>query len=168
MSAKLIFLVFRQQTFTIQGVLEAEHLDEGGRYNQQDAHRSSDDNASTGIISEQMVRAVLHYPLESIVLVKGKIRNPPEAVHTATIHDAEIQVQEIHLISQLSQHVPFSVYEAENIGKFGLKGEVDGEGESDEERSSEFESRSSENGAGNNHNSPNRSEKSSHGEFLTV
>lgn len=168
MSAKLIFLVFRQQTFTIQGVLEAEHLDEGGRYNQQDTHRSSDDNASTGIISEQMVRAVLHYPLESIVLVKGKIRNPPEAVHTATIHDAEIQVQEIHLISQLSQHVPFSVYEAENVGKFGLKeGEVEGEGESDEERSSESESRSSENAARNNHSSPNSSEKSSHGEFLT-
>lgn len=167
MSAKLIFLIFRQQTFTIQGVLAAEHPDEGGRYNQQNAHRNSDGNASTGIISEQMVRAVLHYPLESIVLVKGKVRSPPEAVHTATIHNAEIQVQEIHLISQLSQHVPFSVYEAENIGKFGPKeGEV--EGESDEERSSESESRRSENGAGDNHSSQTSSEKSSHGEFLTV
>lgn len=108
-----------------------------------------------------MVRAVLHYPLESIVLVKGKVRSPPEPVHTATIHDAEIQVQEIHLISQLSEHVPFSVYEAENIGKFSLKEEEEVSGESDEEISGESNSRNSQVSVGNGHSS----EHSSRGKF---
>lgn len=111
-----------------------------------------------------MVRAVLHYPLESIVLVKGKVRSPPETIHTATIHDAEIQVQEIHLISQLSEHVPFSVYEAENIGKFRLKEDEEVSGESDEEISGESNSRSSQASAGNSHGS----ERSSQGKFFHV
>ncbi|OBT66833.1 hypothetical protein VE03_04052 [Pseudogymnoascus sp. 23342-1-I1] len=159
LSAKLIFLVFRQQTFTIQGVLEVSHLDDGGRYSQQNIHPNGNSNASGGIISEQMVRAVLHYPLESIVLVKGKVRTPPETVHTATIHDAEIQVQEIHLISQLSEHVPFSVYEAENIGKFSPKEGEEASGESDEEISGESNSRSSQTSVGDSQGS----EKSSRG-----
>lgn len=164
MSGKLIFLIFRQQTFTIQGVLEAEHPDDCGRYNQQNIHPSVEGNASGGIISEQMVRAVLHYPLESIVLVKGKVRSPPETIHTATIHDAEIQVQEIHLISQLSEHVPFSVYEAENIGKFRLKEDEEASGESDEEISGESNGRNSQASPSNSHGS----ERSSQGKFFHV
>ncbi|KFY55186.1 hypothetical protein V496_07086 [Pseudogymnoascus sp. VKM F-4515 (FW-2607)] len=162
-SAKLIFLVFRQQTFTIQGVLEVSHLDEEGRYSQQNTHHNGNGSASGGIISGQMVRAVLHYPLESIVLVKGKVRSPPEPVHTATIHDAEIQVQEIHLISQLSEHVPFSVYEAENIGKFSLKEEDEVSGESDEEISGESNSRNSQVSVGNGHSSEHSSRGSNNG-----
>ncbi|KFY27476.1 hypothetical protein V493_03460 [Pseudogymnoascus sp. VKM F-4281 (FW-2241)] len=151
LSTKLIFLIFRQQTTTIQGVLQAERPDDG-RYSQQNKDPNSDGNASAGIISEQMVRAVLHYPLESIVLVKGKIRSPPEPVHSTTIHDAEIQVHELHLISQLSEHVPFSVYEAENIEKFSHK-EGEESGESDEEISGESSSRSSQNSARDSHSS---------------
>jgi aspartyl/asparaginyl-tRNA synthetase len=64
-----------------------------------------------------MVRSVLHYPPESIVLVKGKIRKSPHKIQNATIHDAEISIREIHLISKLEENVPFTVYDAENIGK---------------------------------------------------
>ncbi|KFY16359.1 hypothetical protein V492_01401 [Pseudogymnoascus sp. VKM F-4246] len=163
LSAKLVFLVFRQQTFTIQGVLEAEHTDDGGQYSLQKMHSGTNENASRGIISEQMVRAVLHYPLESIVLVKGKVRSPPETVHSATIHDAEIQVQEIHLISQLSEHVPFSVYEAENIGKFRMREGEETDGESDEEISGESNSRSSQASASNGRSSETSVDKSSRG-----
>lgn len=168
MSAKLIFLVFRQQTFTIQGVLEADHPDDGGRYNQQNILHNVEGNGMGGIISEQMVRAVLHYPLESIVLVKGKVRSPPDTIHTATIHNAEIQIQEIHRISQLSEHVPFSVYEAENIGKFSMKEDEEASGESDEEISGESNSRSSQNSVENGHSSQTSSEKISQGKFLDV
>lgn len=91
-----------------------------------------------------MVRAVLHYPSESIVLVKGKVRRPPEPVQTAAIHDAEISVQEIHLVSQLSEHVPFSVYDAENIGRFS-NNESGDTGESEEDISSESNSHDGQN-----------------------
>jgi aspartyl/asparaginyl-tRNA synthetase len=145
LSAKLIFLIFRQQTFTIQGVLEAEQQDSKGRYYRQHLHLNAAGNPSASFISEQMVRAVLHYPPESIVLVKGKVRRPPEPVQSATIHDAEIVVQEIHLVSQLSEHVPFSVYDAENIGRFSKKEDEEEEGELGEEISTESNSRDSQN-----------------------
>lgn len=62
-----------------------------------------------------MVRAVEHYPVETIVLVKGNVRRPPTSVKATTIHDAEIAVEEIHVISKVTEHVPFTVYDAENI-----------------------------------------------------
>lgn len=62
-----------------------------------------------------MVRAVEHYPIETIVLVKGRVRRPPAAVTATTIHDAEIAVEEIHVVARVAEHVPFTVYDAENI-----------------------------------------------------
>lgn len=62
-----------------------------------------------------MVRSVEHYPPESVVLVTGRVQRPPQDVKTTTIHNAEIVVHEIHLISQLTENVPFTVYDAENI-----------------------------------------------------
>ncbi|KFX93200.1 hypothetical protein O988_06936, partial [Pseudogymnoascus sp. VKM F-3808] len=145
MSAKLIFLIFRQQTFTIQGVLQVGQQDAVKGHRQQPLHANATGNASASIISEQMVRAVVHYPSESIVLVKGIIRSPPRPVQTATIHDAEIMVLEIHLISQLSENVPFTVYDAENIGKIHKIEDQEEEGESDgDEISAESRSWSSE------------------------
>jgi hypothetical protein len=82
-----------------------------------------------------MVRSVEHYPPESIVLVKGKIRRPPQAIKNATIHDAEIDVLEIHLLSHLTENVPFTVYDAQNIAKFEREGEKDGDNDGDDEES---------------------------------
>lgn len=107
MSAKLVFVVFRQQTFTIQGVLTVR-----------DEHKDSSQNGDANLtptISESMVRAVEHFPVETIVLVKGRVTRPPAAVKATTVHDAEIQVAEIHVISRVTEHVPFTVYDAENI-----------------------------------------------------
>lgn len=61
------------------------------------------------------MRAVEHYPTETIVLVKGNVRRPPTEVKAPTIHDAEIAVEEIHVISTVTENVPFTVYDAENI-----------------------------------------------------
>ncbi|KFX93203.1 hypothetical protein O988_06934, partial [Pseudogymnoascus sp. VKM F-3808] len=125
MSAMLIFLIFHAVK----------------SHKQQPLHANATGNALASIILEQMVRAVIHYPSESIVLVKGIIRSPPWLVQTATIHDAEIMVLEIHLISQLSENVPFTVYDAENIGKINKiedqeeEGELDGDEISAESRS---------------------------------
>lgn len=144
MSAKLAFLVFRQQTVTIQGVLQVDEETAKGRPSHQD-HGNLQEiyYASSGIVSEQMVRAVLHYPSESIVLVKGKIRNPPQPVQNSTIHDAEIMILEIHLVSQLSEHAPYSVYDAENIARITRKEDEEEEGKSDEEETSTESSTSS-------------------------
>lgn len=61
-----------------------------------------------------MVRSIERYPIESIVLVKARLRRPPQEVKNATIHNAEFEILEMHLISTLTERVPFTVYDAEN------------------------------------------------------
>ena len=93
MSAKLAFFLFRQQTITIQGVLQESKE-----------------------VSSKMVHWAEHIPIESIVLVKGAVQQPKAKegeVTGAFIHDKEIMVHEMHVVARLSEHLPFSVNEAE-------------------------------------------------------
>ncbi|KAF2460017.1 hypothetical protein BDY21DRAFT_281545 [Lineolata rhizophorae] len=93
MSAKLVFFLFRQQTATIQGVLQ-EH----------------------GNISPYFVYWAEHLDLETIVLVKGIVQEPKAKegeVISATVHDVEISVHSLHVEAKLSEHLPFNVQEAE-------------------------------------------------------
>jgi aspartyl-tRNA synthetase len=64
-----------------------------------------------------MVRSVEHYPSEAIVVVQGKLRKAHKRVKNATIHDYEIDVYEVHKVSDLTENVPFTVYDAENINR---------------------------------------------------
>lgn len=91
MSAALVFLVFREQLTTIQGVLRER----------------------SGEVSESMVRWAEHLRTGSIVVVKAKIQQAEQDVKTTTFHDIELLVNEIHLVSERVHSVPFSVYEAE-------------------------------------------------------
>ncbi|KAL3423405.1 aspartyl-tRNA synthetase [Phlyctema vagabunda] len=108
MSAKLVFIVFRQQTITIQGVLQTFR---------KQGEVAQDGDGGNGTISEQMVRSIEHYPAETIVVVTGNIRRAPQKVKNATVHDFEIEVSEIHRVTQLAENVPFTVYDAENINR---------------------------------------------------
>jgi hypothetical protein len=81
------------------------------------ADHISEGEDNTGTISEQMVRSVEHYPAETIVAVNAKLRKAPKRVKNATIHDYELEVYEVHKIGDLSEHVPFTVYDAENINR---------------------------------------------------
>ena len=72
---------------------------------------------NVGTITERMVRSVEHYPAETIVVVHGKLRKAPQRVKNATIHDYEIDVYEVHKVSSLTENVPFTVYDAENINR---------------------------------------------------
>lgn len=93
MSAKLVFLVLRQQMATIQGVLQESDL-----------------------VSKHFLYWVEHMPVESIVFVRGKIQKPKAKegeVKGAMIHDKEILITEMHLVSKLTEHLPFTVNEAE-------------------------------------------------------
>ncbi|KAH8431875.1 aspartyl-tRNA synthetase, cytoplasmic [Aspergillus melleus] len=91
MSAKLVFLVFRQQLTTFQGVLHEE----------------------TGVKSIAMVQWAEHLRLGNIVQVRGTIQAPQVPVLGCTIHDVELSIDTIHVVVRREEPVPFSVYEAE-------------------------------------------------------
>jgi len=93
MSSKFVFFVFRQQLATLQGVL-VEHAN----------------------ISKYMLYWAEHLEAESVVLVKGILQEPKAKqgeVTGATIHDVEISVHDIHVEAEVTEHLPFNVYEAE-------------------------------------------------------
>ncbi|EEP81919.1 hypothetical protein UREG_06784 [Uncinocarpus reesii 1704] len=91
MGQKLVFLVFRQQVITLQGVL----------------------TEAKGEISTLMVQWAEHIRVGSILRVKGILRKPEVPVIGTTIHDIELHIRELHVIVRREEPVPFSVYEAE-------------------------------------------------------
>ncbi|KAK5202769.1 aspartate--tRNA ligase dps1 [Exophiala xenobiotica] len=86
MSAKLAFVIFREQTSTIQGVLRAV---EGG-------------------ISENMVRWAEHIRTGSIVTVKATVKEPEQTVKSTSTQHAELDIQTMHVVSARENPVPFS------------------------------------------------------------
>ncbi|KAJ9636602.1 aspartate--tRNA ligase dps1 [Knufia peltigerae] len=91
MSAKLAFVIFREQTTTIQGVLRAV---DGG-------------------VSENMVRWAEHIRTGTIVIAKVTVKRPEQTVKGTSIHEAELDIQKMHVVSARTVPIPFSVYEAD-------------------------------------------------------
>jgi len=92
MSAHLVFILLRQQEWSIQGVLQEKK----------------------DLVSVHFVRWAEHLDDEAIVLVKGILKKPlKKEITAATIHDAELEVRELHLASKLTQKPPFTVYDAD-------------------------------------------------------
>ncbi|KAG5992584.1 hypothetical protein E4U52_002694 [Claviceps spartinae] len=83
MSKNLDFLLFRDQTHTVQGVLSREYLD--------------------------MVRWVEKLHSESLVQVHGVLKTPPEPVRSATHSGVEVEVFTIHLVNA-AHGAPFTNY----------------------------------------------------------
>ena len=96
MSAKLLFLIFRQQISTIQGVLTQE----------------------PDIISEIFLHWAEHLRTGSIVLVKGIIQKVLVPVKSASIHGVEVKVRELKLI--VARAEPGEHKGAANSVPFGL------------------------------------------------
>ena len=93
LSSKLVFMVFRQQTHTVQGVLQ----------------HSND-------IPAYMVMWAEHLSPEAIVMVRGLVQQPQAKqgeIIGASIHNLEIMIQSLHVESKLTSHLPFTVNEAE-------------------------------------------------------
>lgn len=101
LSAKLVFLLFRQQIDTIQGVLEV----------------------SEGAVTEDFVHWVQRLHPESIVRVQGRLRRAPEPVKTCSIHELELVVDRIHVVVLVKEPLPVNVYD---MGKTE-KGEESGQ-----------------------------------------
>lgn len=91
MSAKLVFLVFRQQLTTFQGVLHEK----------------------AGVKSVGMIQWAEHLRTGCIMSVRGTIRLPEVPVLGCTIHDVELEIEQLHVIVRREETVPFSIYEAE-------------------------------------------------------
>ena len=104
MGLKLVFLVFRQQVTTLQGVLTEEE----------------------DVVSVPMIQFAEHVRVGSIVRVKGELRKPLAPVSGTSIPDVELHIREFHVIVRREESAPFSVYEAQlalaNDG--GLEGKV--------------------------------------------
>ena len=102
MGIKLVFLVFRQQIFTIQGVLH----DEPGR------------------ISPLMIQWVHALRPGSIMQVKGTLKKPDVPIIGASIHNVEINIDDLKIIVKREMATPFSVYEAElaNVAEETIEG----------------------------------------------
>lgn len=91
MSSKLVFLVFRQQLTTFQGVLHAEE----------------------GKKSVGMVDWAERLRTGTIVRVRGVLQTPAVPVLGCTYHDVEVSIEQLHVVVRREDSVPFSVYEAE-------------------------------------------------------
>jgi len=83
LSSALDFVLLRDQTHSIQGVLT---------------------NAPA-----EMIRWVQHLPLESLVQVTGTLQEPVTEVRSATTHDLEVAIHTLHVVST-AHDVPFDNY----------------------------------------------------------
>ncbi|KIJ51289.1 hypothetical protein M422DRAFT_158559 [Sphaerobolus stellatus SS14] len=103
---KIIFLIFRQQTATIQGILTVEE----------------------GRVSESMVRWAEHLRRESIVLVEGIIQRPKDGqdeVKTASIHDLEVKIDKMYVVAEPTVNLPFQVVDVSKPTEFFENNEGD-------------------------------------------
>jgi aspartyl-tRNA synthetase len=106
-SAKLAFLMLRQQGKTIQAVVAA----------------------SGDAVSKQMVKWCIGINVNSFVKVSGMVKKPEPAVASATISNLELHVTKIYMISQAAEQIPMQVKDAERPPpESSEEGQVDAEG----------------------------------------
>ncbi|GAA5985301.1 hypothetical protein JCM11641_005387 [Rhodosporidiobolus odoratus] len=88
--AKMVFVVLRQQAQTMQGLVLVE----------------------PEVVSKKMVRWVEGVHDESIVLVEGVVARAKESVKSCTIHDVELKIKKIYLVSEAPAMLPFNMNDA--------------------------------------------------------
>lgn len=109
-SAKLAFLVLREEAHTIQAVIA-----EGG------AHK----------VSRQMVKWSGGINGESIVRVTGLVKQPKEPVTSTSISNFELHVEKIYMISEAAEKLPVQVKDCMRpapMGEDNEENEVDSQG----------------------------------------
>ena len=78
LGSKMVFLSFRQQIHTLQGVLELNKAPE-----------------SPHQVSKQMLKFSSSILAESIVLVEGELKAPFEPIRGSTIKDVEVHIRKV-------------------------------------------------------------------------
>ncbi|KKK12257.1 hypothetical protein ARAM_002691 [Aspergillus rambellii] len=91
MSANLLFLLFRREITTVQGVL----------------------STTPGVCSAQMVEWARHLSKGTIVEVHGVVCQPQHPITGATFPTMEVCVERLYAVIRCEENIPFSVYEAE-------------------------------------------------------
>ncbi|EMD32133.1 hypothetical protein CERSUDRAFT_144292 [Gelatoporia subvermispora B] len=90
LGSKIVFIVFRHQLTTVQGVL----------------------TETDGAVSQTMVRWAEGINRESVVKVEGVVQRPPpdqEEVRGATVHEREVRIDKLHVIAPTTATLPFQV-----------------------------------------------------------
>lgn len=93
MSARLAFVVLRQQLDTVQGVL---HFREG-------------------VVSEGFIRWASHIFTEGLVHVEGHIQTPKEPVTGCSVHTMEVLIDTMHLVVPVEEHLPVDVHDIDRV-----------------------------------------------------
>ncbi|KAK0707969.1 hypothetical protein B0H67DRAFT_325358 [Lasiosphaeris hirsuta] len=93
LSSKLAFVVFRDQTETLQGVL---------------AFRE-------GVVSEGFVRWAERLTTEGLVRVEGTLQKPPEEIKGCTIQGLEVLIDSMHLMVPVEEHLPIDVFTIDHV-----------------------------------------------------
>ena len=109
-SAKLAFIVLREEAHTIQAVIA-----EGGKYN----------------ISRKMVKWCGGLNTESIVRVTGLIKQPKEPVTSTSISNSELHVEKVYMISEAAEVLPVQVKDCMRAPPVVDDGQEEKEGEVD-------------------------------------
>jgi aspartyl-tRNA synthetase len=106
-SAKLGFVMLRQQGKTIQAVIAA----------------------NGDAVSKQMVKWTTGVNVNSFVRVTALVKKTPEPVASASISNLELHIKKIYLISQAAEVLPMQVKDAERPPPISAEeGQVDSEG----------------------------------------
>ncbi|KAJ1663395.1 aspartate--tRNA ligase dps1 [Coemansia sp. RSA 1813] len=88
---KMCFLVLREGTATVQGLVDANRED---------------------IISKKMVKFANSIPNESIVSITAEVTVPREPVKSCTVGDVELTVNTLFVTSEVVKQLPFSIEDA--------------------------------------------------------
>ncbi|GJJ08488.1 hypothetical protein Clacol_002706 [Clathrus columnatus] len=104
-SPKIVFIVFRHQLTTIQGIVSEQE----------------------NIVSENMVRWIEHLRRESIVVVEGTLQNPNNdqgEIKDATIHSLEVNIHKLYLVAPPTCTLPFQIVDASKPADFFANDDV--------------------------------------------
>ena len=93
LSSKLVFVIFRDQIDTVQGVLTFRD----------------------GVVSENFVRWAGHLIHEGFVHVEGTLQQPPEKVKGCTISDIEVLIDKMHLVVPVDESLPVDVHTIDHV-----------------------------------------------------
>ncbi|OBZ67021.1 Aspartate--tRNA ligase, cytoplasmic [Grifola frondosa] len=105
MGTKIVFIIFRQQLTTIQGVLTEE----------------------PDVVSQNMVRWAEDLNRETVVLVSGIVQKPPPEqvqVHSTSVHEVEFKILKLFVVSAPSTVLPFQVEDISRLKSAYEKGDA--------------------------------------------
>ncbi|KOS12529.1 aspartyl-trna cytoplasmic [Malassezia pachydermatis] len=117
MSAHLAFVVLREHGITMQAVLTER---------------------GTGI-TPHMMHWVMRLPVETLLFVRGVMQKPVEVISGCDITHLELKLTHVHVVSEITESLPFTVYAAERSVNSRLEEHQDLDDAASDQASAEVE-----------------------------